>query len=140
MPKRLIVSVYPFHNHTVSAAHAKIAQKSGIIARDSIAQLVVIFGPLILSNQKLRLGDVRKTLRSYLPHDYVLSSQAIENILRAVIREVKKGDYQPPAKLDPNVFVFDRDLDETSSRDCAATLKKILLTKTQTPLGLFADS
>ena len=127
LSKRLIVSVHPFHNHTVSAAHAKIAQKkSEIIARDSIAQLVVIFGPLILSNQKLRLGDVCKTLRSYLPQSYVLSSKAIQNILRAVIKEVKKGDYQSPAKLDPNFFVFDRELDETSNRDCAATLKKLL--------------
>ena len=84
----------------------------------------------------MRLGNVRKTLRSYLPHGYVLSSKAIQNILRALIREVKKGDYQSPAKLDPNYFVFDCELDETSSCDCAATLKKILLTKTKTPLGL----
>ena len=68
------------------------------------------------------------------------SSKAVQNILRAVIKEVNKGDFKPPVKLDLQLFVFDRDLEDTSSVHCAATLIKCLLPKTQTPLGLFKSS
>ena len=85
-----------------------------------------IFGPVILANQKLRLGEVRKTLRAYLPDEYVLSSQAIKNILRSVIKEVQKGDYKGPEKFDPDIFVFHRFTDDLSTQDVSLTLKKLL--------------
>ena len=52
-------------------------------------------------------------------------------MLYAVIREVKKGEYKPPTKLEyfDQLFLFDQDSENSSSVNCAATLKLLLGTK-----------
>ena len=140
MPRHTLPNVFnlhvcPFHssiNNQVTQAHAKIAlTKSGKIAKHVVAQPVEILGPQISANQKSRCGDVCKALRPYLPNGYVVSSQAVQKILRAIIREVKKLEYRLPVKLNHfhQLFVFDQDIVVSSNVNCAATLNQLLATK-----------